>query len=75
MRHVPAAVITGDYFTQASVDHELEALGIEMHLKPLWDDELVRVVADLLKRPRPLSYTEQLTADRPLASPTGRFAS
>ena len=51
LRSVPAAVITGDYFTDASVSHELEALGIELHLKPLWDDELLRVVARLLKRP------------------------
>jgi len=51
LRHVPAAVITGDYFTDARVSRELERLGIEMHLKPLWDDELLRVVASLLKRP------------------------
>lgn len=51
LRHVPAAVITGDYFTDARVSRELEMLGIEMHLKPLWDDELLRVVAGLLRRP------------------------
>ena len=51
LRHVPAAVITGDYFTDARVSHRLESLGIEMHLKPLWDDELLRVVAGLVKRP------------------------
>lgn len=51
LRQVPAAVITGDYFTDARVSRELEHLGIEMHLKPLWDDELLRVVAGLLKRP------------------------
>lgn len=51
LRHVPAAVITGDYFTDARVSRELEALGIDMYLKPLWDDDLLRVVASLLKRP------------------------
>lgn len=51
LRTVPAAVITGDYFTDARVSRELEALGIEMHLKPLWDDELLRVVAGLLRQP------------------------
>ncbi len=51
LRQVPAAVITGDYFTDARVSRELELLGIEMHLKPLWDDELLRVVAGLVKRP------------------------
>ena len=51
LRQVPAAVITGDYFTDARVSRRLERLGIEMHLKPLWDDELLRVVAGLVKRP------------------------
>lgn len=50
LRHVPAAVITGDYFTDARVSRELEALGIEMYLKPLWDDQLLSVVAKLLNR-------------------------
>jgi DNA-binding response OmpR family regulator len=51
LRQVPAAVITGDYFTDARVSRELETLGIEMHLKPLWNDELLRIVGSLLKRP------------------------
>lgn len=51
LRHVPAAVITGDYFTDARVSRRLEALGLELHLKPLWDDELLRVVGSLVKRP------------------------
>ncbi len=51
LRSVPAAVITGDYFTDARVSRELESLGLEMHLKPLWDDELLRVVAGLLRQP------------------------
>lgn len=51
LRQVPAAVITGDYFTDARVSRQLEQLGIEMHLKPLWDDELLRVVGTLVKRP------------------------
>lgn len=50
LRHVPAALITGDYFTDASVSRALEVLGIEMYLKPLWDDQLLSVVAGLLKR-------------------------
>lgn len=67
LRHVPAAVITGDYFTDARVSRELERLGIEMHLKPLWDDELLRVVAGLLKRPpheTPSSSDHDDTDDR-----------
>lgn len=50
LRHVPAAVITGDYFTDATVSRALEVLGIEMYLKPLWDDQLLSVVAGLVKR-------------------------
>lgn len=50
LRRVPAAVITGDYFTDARVSRELEQLGIEMYLKPIWDDELLRIVAALTKR-------------------------
>lgn len=49
-RNVPAALITGDYFTDAAVSRELESLGVDMYLKPIWDDELLRVVAGLLKR-------------------------
>lgn len=50
LRHVPAAVITGDYFTDAQVSRELEALGVDLYLKPLWDDQLLAVVAGLVKR-------------------------
>ncbi|MBM3772490.1 MAG: response regulator [Acidimicrobiia bacterium] len=50
LRHVPAALITGDYFTDATVSREIEKLGIEMYFKPLWDDQLLSVVAGLVKR-------------------------
>ena len=60
--HVPAAVITGDYFTEARVSHEIEALGIELHLKPIWEDELLRVVAGLLRR-APLTAPDGSAAD------------
>lgn len=64
LRTVPAAVITGDYFTDARVSRELEALGIEMHLKPLWDDELLRVVAGLLKQSVRVTPAPQVAARR-----------
>jgi CheY-like chemotaxis protein len=64
LRSVPAAVITGDYFTDARVSRELESLGLEMHLKPIWDDELLRVVAGLLKQPVPETPAPQPVAKR-----------
>lgn len=66
LRQVPAAVITGDYFTDARVSRELEALGIEMYLKPLWDEDLLRVVGTLVKRRGPAqSPAEPGTGQRP----------
>ncbi len=64
LRTVPAAVITGDYFTDARVSRELESLGIEMHLKPLWDDELLRVVAGLVKPSVRVTPVTQIAARR-----------
>jgi CheY-like chemotaxis protein len=37
LRHVPAALITGDYFTDATVSRALEALAVELYLKPLFE--------------------------------------
>ncbi len=51
LRRVPAAIITGDYFTDARVSDELESLGIAMHLKPLWAEGLLRVVEGLVEQP------------------------
>lgn len=62
LRTVPAAVITGDYFTDARVSRDLESLGIEMHLKPIWDDELLRVVAGLLKQPLRVTPVTQVAS-------------
>jgi DNA-binding response OmpR family regulator len=62
LRYVPAAVITGDYFTDANVTHEMEALGIDLHLKPIWEDELLRVVDGLLRR-APLTVSTGETDD------------
>ncbi|MGE3509308.1 MAG: response regulator [Vicinamibacterales bacterium] len=61
LRQVPAAVMTGDYFTDATVARELERLGVEMYLKPLWDADLLRVVGALVKRP---TFAADLPAGR-----------
>jgi len=68
LRSVPAAVMTGDYFTDARVSREVETLGLEMYLKPLWDDELLRVVDKLVQRSRGTA-----TADAPAPQPPVSF--
>ena len=65
LQQIPAVVITGDYFTDARVSSELESLGIELHLKPIWDDELLRVVAGLIKRPAVAPPPREAHDDRP----------
>lgn len=45
---VPVAVVTGDYFIEEPVVAELERLGAAIHFKPLWDTDLLRLVADLI---------------------------
>ena len=68
LRSVPAAVMTGDYFTDARVGRELETLGLDLHLKPLWDDELLRVVDGLVRRSsrsRHADVAPRFSLDRP----------
>ena len=46
--HIPTAVITGDYFVDERVSRELEKLGAEIHFKPVWEEDLIRIVRGLL---------------------------
>ena len=48
-RHIPVAIVTGDYFLDDEVSAELRALGAEVKFKPLWLDDLVGLARDLLK--------------------------
>ena len=48
-RATPVAIVTGDYFLDEDVSHEVEALGAELRFKPLWLDDLVRLARNLLK--------------------------
>jgi len=50
---VPVAVITGDYLVDEGVVEELSALGASVHFKPVWDDDLLRIVKMLLDRAAP----------------------
>lgn len=45
---IPIAVVTGDYFVEESVAEELQTLGAQIHFKPLWEDDLLRLIHDLL---------------------------
>ncbi len=46
--NVPVAVVTGDYLVDERVARELEMLGAQIHFKPLWEEDLIRIVRDLL---------------------------
>jgi two-component system response regulator PrrA len=45
----PVAIVTGDYFLDDSVSHELRELGAELRFKPLWLEDLVGLARNLLK--------------------------
>jgi two-component system response regulator PrrA len=46
---IPVAIVTGDYFLDDSVSHELRELGAELRFKPLWLEDLVGLARNLLK--------------------------
>jgi hypothetical protein len=45
---VPAVIVTGDYFMDDEIRHRLNALGAQVQFKPLWVEDLVRVVNALV---------------------------
>jgi CheY-like chemotaxis protein len=47
---LPAVVVTGDYLVDEPLVRELDALGARLHFKPLWEEDLVRMVAALISR-------------------------
>ncbi len=46
--HIPVAVVTGDYLVDERVARELQVLGAQLYFKPLWEEDLIRIVGDLL---------------------------
>ena len=50
--HIPVAVVTGDYLVDERVARELQVLGAQIYFKPLWEEDLIRIVRDLLPAPR-----------------------
>lgn len=48
-RHIPVAIVTGDYCLEEHVSAELRRLGAELKFKPLWFEDLVGLARTLLK--------------------------
>jgi DNA-binding response OmpR family regulator len=47
-RHTPVAIVTGDYFIDDLVSGQLRELGAELHFKPLWLEDVVRLAHALV---------------------------
>jgi CheY-like chemotaxis protein len=45
---IPAAIITGDYFVEDAVIQALRASHTQVRFKPLWLEDLVKLVAELV---------------------------
>jgi CheY-like chemotaxis protein len=45
---IPLAVVTSDYYLDETQEHELQALGAQLHYTPLWLNELVTLARDLV---------------------------
>ena len=50
---VPVAVLTGDYFLRDEILEEIANLGALVRYKPLWMDDLTKLMDVLLDRPTP----------------------
>lgn len=48
-RHVPVAIVTGNYFADEMIPSEAEQLDATICFKPLWLDDLVALVQRLLR--------------------------
>ncbi|TDI24490.1 MAG: response regulator [Acidobacteria bacterium] len=47
LRHIPVAIVTGDYFIDDSSTSEIEALGASVLFKPLWREDLLALARGL----------------------------
>ena len=45
---IPVAIVTGDYHLDEPQEHEVQALGAQLHYTPLWLDELVTLARELV---------------------------
>ena len=46
------ALVTGDYFIDDAVTDDLQRLGVPLYFKPLWEEDVVRIVETLVLRRR-----------------------
>ncbi len=46
----PVTVITGDYFIDDGAVAALEGMGARLSFKPLWEEDLLRIVRDATGR-------------------------
>lgn len=46
---LPVALVTGDYLLDESIDRELSELGARVYFKPVWEEDLRRIVDQLLR--------------------------
>lgn len=44
---LPVALMTGDYLLDDRITDEVRALGVTLHFKPLWEEDVLRIVAAL----------------------------
>jgi CheY-like chemotaxis protein len=52
-RATSVTIVTGDYFIEDDMAAEIKALGAQVCFKPLWVDDLVLVVRNMLGSPPP----------------------
>jgi two-component system, cell cycle response regulator DivK len=46
--NIPAVVVTGDYMVDDGVCAELQKMGVRLFFKPLWPEDLNRIIGDLV---------------------------
>jgi DNA-binding response OmpR family regulator len=47
---VPVALVTGDYLIDEQLAHAVTARGARIFFKPLWEDDLLRIVTEMVSR-------------------------
>ena len=50
---IPVAIVTGDYFVDEAVINGFKELGAQMFFKPIWHEDLIQIVGDLLSGTHP----------------------
>jgi DNA-binding response OmpR family regulator len=46
--NMAVAIVTGDYFLDDEMARELQSLRASIHFKPVWDDDILRIVEALV---------------------------